>query len=85
MVVEVAPVRDRIAPNTCCPLPHPSFEAIRKEITAEVEDIAKTLERIIRRPPFPPIGHRLGIRGHNCHLFSKYFENSTSIKGKWVG
>ena len=36
-VVEVAPVRDRIAPNTCCPLPHPSFEAIRKEITAEVE------------------------------------------------
>ena len=37
MVVEVAPVRDRIAPNTCCPLPHPSFEAIRKEITAEVE------------------------------------------------
>ena len=36
-VVEVSPVRDRIAPNTCCPLPHPSFEAIRKEITAEVE------------------------------------------------
>ena len=42
IVVEVAPVRDRIAPNTCCPLPHPSFEAIRKEITAEVGDIAKT-------------------------------------------
>ena len=23
----------------------------------------------------------MGIRGHNSHLFSKYFENSTSIRG----
>ena len=76
-VVEVAPVRDRIAPNTCCPLPHPSFEAIRKGITAEVGDMANLGKDHKKTPYLTQIRHK----GTQFSSFLKCFENSTSKRG----